>query len=139
MNPDPKIDCAAAPVVTLAGREWFIPPLAMRQSRSVVPTLMRILPVLEFGESPKIDAMRAFGEAQLDDLVNVVHGALTRAYPQLSRDEFLDLPIRLEELFAAIPVVAQQCGFFKAADAPGEEQGETAPATSPAPLPTSTG
>ena len=37
MNPDPKIDCAGAPVVVLAGREWFVPVLAMRQARVVVP------------------------------------------------------------------------------------------------------
>ena len=47
MNPDPNINCAGAPVVTLAGREWFVPVLAMRQARVVVPALMRLMPVLQ--------------------------------------------------------------------------------------------
>ena len=39
MTPDPKIDCARAAVVALGGREFFVPVLALRQARIVVPGL----------------------------------------------------------------------------------------------------
>ena len=51
MHPDPEIDCAGAPVITLAGREWFVPVLAMRQARVVVPGLMRLMPTLQAMQS----------------------------------------------------------------------------------------
>jgi hypothetical protein len=44
-------------VVTLAGREWFVPVLAMRQARVVVPALMRLMPVLQEMQSGQPQAM----------------------------------------------------------------------------------
>ena len=130
MNPDPKIDCLGAPLVTLAGREWFVPVLAIRQARVVVPGLMRLMPVLQAMQTGDAAAMAQLSEANFDAIVGVVHAALTRAYPDLSREEFLDLPASTPELVAALTVVTRQTGFFKPGDAPGELMGE-ARATAP--------
>ena len=46
MRPDPKIDCARAPVVVLGGLEFFVPTLALRQARMVVPGLLKLMPRL---------------------------------------------------------------------------------------------
>ena len=136
MNPDPNINCSGAPVVTLAGREWFVPVLAMRQARVVVPALMRLMPVLQEMQSGQPAAMARLSEENYDAIIAVVHAALTRAYPELSRAMFLDLPASTPELVAALGVVTRQTGFFRPADAAGEGLGETLgetakPATAP--------
>lgn len=138
MTPDPRIDCADAPVVTLAGREWFVPVLAMRQARVVVPGLMRLMPLLGELQSGEPRAMAKLGEAEFDDIVTVVHAALTRAYPDLSREDFLDLSISTPELIGALGVVTKQTGFFRPAPA-GETQAGEAPGETPAPQNSSTG
>jgi hypothetical protein len=129
MNPDPKIDCAGAPVIALAGREWFVPTLAMRQARVVVPGLMRLMPVLQALQGGEISSMAQLSQESFDAIVDVVHAALTRAYPLLSREEFLDMPASTPELVAALTVVTRQTGFFKPGDTAGEEIGEAAKAS----------
>jgi len=131
---DTTRDLAGAAIITLAGREWFIPPLAVRQSRVVLPLLIRLMPALaELQERPD-----ALGEAEWGDLVRVVHVALTRAYPSLTLDEILDLPAPLSEFAAAIAVITRQTGMFVPAEKnAGEANGETA-SLSTAPLDNST-
>lgn len=129
MNPDPKIDCAGAAVVTLAGQEWFVPVLAMRQARIVVPALMRLMPTLERLQG---GGAAHLSEADYDAMLDVVHAALTRAYPTLTREAFLDFPASTPELIAALAIVTKQTGFFKAREseiASGEARGETASAS----------
>jgi hypothetical protein len=112
LSPDPQVDCANAAVVTLAGREWFVPALAMRQARIVVPALMRLMPVLQNLQSGATEGAAQLSENDYDAILDVVHAALTRAYPRLTRDEFLDLPASTPELIAALAVVTRQTGFF---------------------------
>jgi hypothetical protein len=136
---DPSLDYAGCPVVMLAGREWFVPTLAMRQSRVVVPALMRLMPVLSEMRGGDASAMARMSEEDFENIIAIVHAALTRAYPALTRDEFLDLPASTTELVAAIAVVMRQTGFFKPAEdaAPGEQTGETTNrSTAPQPLST---
>ncbi len=117
MSPDPQIDCANAAVVTLAGREWFVPMLAMRQARIVVPALMRLMPVLQSLQSGVAEGAAQLSETDYDAILDVVYAALTRAYPRLTRDAFLDLPASTPELIAALAVVTRQTGFFKPEEA----------------------
>ncbi len=49
-----------------------------------------------------------FSEEEVNTMVGVVHVALTRAYPTLTRDQLEDLPISVNELAAALPVAAIQ-------------------------------
>ena len=116
LSPDPQIDCAKAAVVTLVGREWFVPVLAMRQARIVVPALMRLMPVLQNLQNGAAMGVAQLSQADYDAILDVVHTALTRAYPRLTRDEFLDLPASTPELIAALAVVTRQTGFFKPAE-----------------------
>ena len=124
---DPSLDYAACPVVTLAGREWFVPALAMRQARVVVPALMRVMPLLGRMQGGDGAAMAGLSEDHFDNIIAIVHAALTRAYPDLTREEFLDLPASMTELIAALGVVTRQTGLFKPAEdaAVGEQMGET--------------
>jgi hypothetical protein len=122
MNPDPKIDCTQAGVIELGGREFFIPQLALRQARIVVPGLLKLMPRLNAIQA-RIGAGDPLGPALLerDDvelMIDVVHSGLTRAYPEFSRDEVLDLQAGFAELIAALAVIARQTGLFAATENP---------------------
>lgn len=126
MKPDPKIDCARAPVVALGGLEFFVPLLALRQARVVVPGLLKLMPRLNAVQA-RIGAGDPLGATLLDQddvelMIDVVHCGLTRAYPDFSRDDLLDLEAGFAELVAALAVIAKQTGLFAAAEAqpPGE-------------------
>ncbi len=126
MTPDPKADCAAAPVVALGGREFFIPLLALRQARIVVPGLLKLMPRLNAIQA-RIAGGDPLGAALLnqddvDLMIDVVHSGLTRAYPNFSRDQVLDLQAGFADLVAALAVIARQTGLFAPTDAalPGE-------------------
>lgn len=123
MTPDPKIDCARAAVVALGGREFFVPVLALRQARIVVPGLLKLMPRLNAiqGRIAAGDplAAAALERDDVDLMIEVVHCGLTRAYPGFSRDELLDLEAGFSELAAALAVIARQTGLFSAVEAPG--------------------
>jgi hypothetical protein len=107
-QPDQSLIEPGCPVVTLAGREWFVPTLALRQSRTVLPALMRVLPVL--AELPSNEAL--LSEDSFESIIDVVHVGLTRAYPTLTREDFLDLPISTVELIGAVAPVMRQTRYF---------------------------
>ncbi len=126
MSPDPKVDCAQAAIIALAGQEFFVPFLALRQARIVVPGLLKLMPRLNAIQT-RIGHGEALAVALLerDDvelMIDVVHAGLTRAYPEMSRDDVLDLEAGFSELIAALAVIARQTGLFAATEgaAPGE-------------------
>lgn len=113
MQPKAGIDCASAGIVTLAGVEWFVPLLAMRQNRVVVPRMLKVLPLIDAARDLDSDAyIDVFNEETLDMFTHIVHAALTRAY-DLTLDAFLDLPITPREMMAAMPVIVKATGFFR--------------------------
>src|SRR5205814_5465994 len=61
------------PLIVIAGTQWRVPLLAPRQNRIVVPALL---------------ALGAQPQARYDLLLDLVFAALTRAHPQLARDDF---------------------------------------------------
>ncbi len=121
LKPNSELVSPGCPIITLAGREWFVPVLAMRQNRIVVPALMRLLPVLGAIES----SPTALSADALESLITIAHAALTRAYPSLTMEDFLDLTISPLELIAAINIIGRQAGALKEkAAAPDEQKGE---------------
>jgi hypothetical protein len=71
-----------------------------------------------------------------DDLLRLIHAALTRAYPDATLDDLLDMEITMDELIQAVNVVMRQTRAFKMADrdAPaGESAGEATASTAPPP------
>jgi len=124
MNLDPKINCLGASVIRLGGVEYIVPAMALRQTRVAVPNLMTLMPALN-----RIQAGFARGEMpsitteHFDLIVATVHAALTRAYPDATIDEVLDLGASFSELVAALAIVARQTGLFaqtSSENAPGE-------------------
>jgi len=107
--------------VALAGRTWVMADLAPRQFRKVIPAVIGLAAVKAPGD---------LDEAGIDRLLDALYYALTRNYPDLTREEFLDLPIRLAELVAALPALAKAAGIERREGAPaGEARGAAAGST----------
>ena len=123
----PGLDYGSAVVVKIAGVERFIPVLAMRQNRVVVPLMLKVLPLIEAagarrdpetGElvmAPPEAHMRLFQEDTLATMNMMVFTALTRAY-ELTLDEYLDEAVSVHELTLAMPAIVKQTAFFKAVE-----------------------
>lgn len=129
MSTEPaQVNETDVPVITLAGKQWPVPLLAPRQNRKVVPLLVSV---------GLITDARSISEELYGKLLDIVYLALSRAHPNLARDEFDDMPIQTMELVNAIPTIAEQTGMLKAGE-PGELQGSrqtgtTSSPTSPVP------
>jgi hypothetical protein len=107
---DQSLDLSQARTVRLAGRDFYIAPLSLRQILAIadhVPKLSGITADTMTGE-------------RLTPLAEVLWHGLRRAHPKLTRDEFLDLPIPLGELVTALPVVIEQAGGRKVETGTGE-------------------
>jgi hypothetical protein len=98
------------PSIRLAGQDYPVKPLVVKQLRVVLPALMRL-------RSARLDSIT---QEQFDDLVEIAFQAVSSSQPQLTRDAFTDLPVRAMELMAAIPVVATQSGMVGEESPPGE-------------------
>ena len=88
--------------ITLAGRAWVMADLAPRQFRKVIPAVLGV---------SSLRSVDDIDEARIDRLLDAYYHALTRNYPDLAREEFLDLPIKLNELIAGLPVLAAAAGI----------------------------
>lgn len=110
MEHDESIDLATARVVRLAGHDFHVAPLSLRQ----------ILAIADY--VPKLSAIGSenLSGERLAPLAEVLWHGLRRAHPKLTRDEFFDLPITIAELVAALPVVIEQAGGRKADVSAGE-------------------
>lgn len=140
-------EIAAAPAVTLGGRKFFIPKLAVKQNRVVVSSLGKILPMVAMFETmvikgadgnPTVDMKRML-TMTIDDetwglLLNSVYAACTRGQPEFTRDEFDDMPIGNDEILMALPIVMMQSFAFTKKEAGSQATpGEPSPAPQPAP------
>jgi len=100
LDPDDTLDLTTARAVRLAGRDFCVLPLSLRQ----------ILAIADY--VPKLSGIgvdNLSGERLLP-LCEVLWHGLRRGHPRLTRDEFFDLPITIAELVAALPVVIEQAG-----------------------------
>lgn len=109
---DDTIDMKTARSVRLAGHDFYVAPLSLRQ----------ILAIADY--VPKLSAKAAddLSAERLAPLAEVLWHGLRRAHPKLTRDEFFDLPITIAELVAALPVVIEQAGGKKVDAAAGEAE-----------------
>src|SRR6185437_509529 len=115
---EPKFAGHEGAAVALAGRDWVMADLAPRQFRKVIPAIIALAAVKRPEE---------LDEAGIDRLLDALYYALTRNYPDLTREEFLDLPIKVAELVAALPALAKAAGIERReTHDPGEAAGAAA-------------
>ena len=94
------IDLDGAETIKIGKESFQIPvPLAFRQTMKIVPLISKVQAMDAAGVS------QAPGEDNLDALARIVWIGLTRAYPSMTFEAFLDLPMTFAELIAAAPVV----------------------------------
>lgn len=117
---DYPIDTDSAPSVALGGQRWPVPTLAARQNRVIDPLILSLLPVFSAWQADKTLSLSKLGAVQYEALLEIAFQAIRRAHPELTREQFLDLPVTLPELVAAFPVIARQTGVFERAS-PGED------------------
>jgi hypothetical protein len=121
------------PTVTLGGRQWLIPELAIRQLRTVRRPLIDLTDAIAASESETTgERVMKLSTADYEQMVEIVYQGLTRANPTLTREEFLDLPATDMEIFQAFLVVRAQSGLFVTKPAsearpPGEAAAEPSP------------
>ena len=107
--------------IALAGREWSLPVLAVRQNRVVVPLLLELVPAMaEAYRTARSDGAAIDRLALLKALApryeamcTVCFTALTRANPDFARAEFDELPIDTEDLIAAMVPIARAAGVLR--------------------------
>jgi hypothetical protein len=124
----PQAELDAAPNITLGGIDYPIPMLVPRQQRFVIPRMMGLMQEMTKGGAvfdPKLITTQLY-----DDLLYVTHLAITRARPDLTYDQFLDLPCELMDLVASIDVIAKQTGMISRAKAGAPQTGEVVAGTS---------
>lgn len=123
------------PVITLAGREWFVPVLVWKQLRVVTGPLQSVLPKIQeagvrYQSGDPQGVLELMTDGALDTLFEIALSALTRAYPAITEEALEELTILPQELVAAMPVIGQQSGIFKRSngnDQPGEAEGTDQP------------
>jgi hypothetical protein len=131
------------PTVRLAGKDWPIPVLGIKQNRVVIPAFLKFMPafvkiasaVASKDKDPMWFLSLSITTEDMDNICDAIYGSLLKATPGLARNEFDNLAISMEELFEAIPVIAMQTGILKpkavgAEEAPVGEPPATAESTS---------
>ena len=113
---------ADAPKIVLGGADWSIPELAAKQIMRLVPALGK----LEGVGRAKSGGFESLTEEEIKWIYDVAFIALNRAYPDLTRETFDDLPIKIDEIVTSIPTIARQAGLRRksASELEGGRAGE---------------
>lgn len=103
------------PTITVGGRTFSIPQLAIRQSRVIIPAVGELAK-----DSDLIKGSKLLLQRHIDLMLVIIHAGIKRASPNVSMDELLDLPISQAQLSEAVTIVAKQAGMtMNAAPAEG--------------------
>lgn len=96
--------------VKMGRRELVIPPLNFKQLKRFQPKLEKI----------RTDsAGKVLGLAHMDDMAEIIHAAMTRNYPDITKDEVEDM-LDLGNMNEVFNAVMKFSGLVKK---PGEEKG----------------
>ena len=114
------------PKVTLGGKEYPVPKMAVRQLRVILPKAMKLIselgPMMQAAVGLKDESLSVeermgllgqvdLSEATFDLLAEVVQIGVQRGTPTFTTAFMLDEPIELGELMAALPVILGQTGM----------------------------
>ncbi len=139
---DPKIDTSEAKIIRLAGEDYLIPQLMLRQTVKIGPLIPQILKIinrrskafetLASGEvaADNADLMEAvsLSEDEIGVSVRVLAAGLSRAYPGVTLDELYDMPIEIGEIIVALTTVILQTRAVRT-DGAAKPMGEEAAAS----------
>jgi hypothetical protein len=106
-----NVDLTGAKTVTVAGRDLPIVPFSLRRTIAL-SALAPKLAGLAKGDTLDAEKNLVF--------VEVLRLGLSGAYPKVTVDDILDLPITLEELIKSANVIIEQAGGKKVSASEGE-------------------
>jgi hypothetical protein len=92
-----------APKITLGRTEFAIPEMGPKQILKLIGLFNRSKNAYVEGKAPE--------EADVAVLYDIVYVAVTRARPDLSREEFDDMPMPIRDVNKALPVIIKSCGM----------------------------
>jgi len=113
IKPNPKFLDGVTPTITWNGDKWPVPLLAPRQNRHVIPALMRTFK--NFALLADIRNAPPLTEDQYEDISSIVFWGLKRAHPDLTREQFDDVPLSMIEMMENVKVVSEATGIVKKA------------------------
>ena len=122
--PDPRF---AGIEVAIGGTVYTVPPLAMRSVRALMPKIQAI----------EIEPSGIPTEASMEYVFDIMHAALRRNYPELTRDEMADaldivsFPLALNAVFGACGLVKVPAGNGSRAPASHSTGTPSTPAAAP--------
>jgi hypothetical protein len=93
----------------LGGRDFIVPPLNIKALRILGPRFAELQSAAECGNLAEM-----FQGEKLDTLLDVVHAAISRNYPEVTREELEDL-VDLGNLEPVFRAVCAQSGMQKGA------------------------
>lgn len=86
-------------LVDLGGRKFTVPPLNLKALKSLAPKIEN-LKVMKEIPTPE----------QIDDIVDILHAAFARNYPEITKEDLLDL-VDLGNLLRIFPAVLTNSGM----------------------------
>lgn len=128
-TPNQTLIDAGAATISLDGKDWPVPKLSIKQNRFVVPAMLRVMPIIAESvviqkttdDAGNVSEKRVFDlpklaakldEKAMDDLAGITWTALQKGHPKLTRAEFDDMPINMNELVSAIVIIGAQSGML---------------------------
>lgn len=123
---DNYINTDGAMSVIIGGKLWPVPVLAARQNKIIDPLILGLLPIFAQWQDNREEALKKIGREQYDALLEISFVAISCIHRDLSREQFLDLPVTLPELIAAFSIIAQQTGVFQKSSGEDAVPGEAA-------------
>lgn len=98
------------PTITLDGKAWPVPRLAIKQNKRVAPLIAKRSKDIERLGPENLGALT---EELMEDVSTIIFLGLQRGHKDLTREEFEDMPISPKELLGAFWTVAKQSYMFK--------------------------
>ena len=99
--------------IELGGRSFVIPPLTLRRIKVFVPMLSKLQDI----KASEVT------EANIDTALDAVLIGIQAGNPTFTRDELLDMPVVIEDLFSALTAIGPQAGLKKVESPPDEAAG----------------
>lgn len=88
---------------------WKVPMLSARQNRLIDPLMIRLLPLFTQKAEKGVPSL---SNEDYESLQEIIFQAISKASPDLTREQFLELPVTLAEMMTALPIIAEQTGLF---------------------------
>ncbi len=108
---DETKDWPGARTISVGGTDYVVAPLTLRQTIPLADVTKKIFEARETGLTKIDGGERAiYGSDMLDHYVDVIKLGLQRAYPDVTRDDVLDMTGNVDELITASVVIMEQAG-----------------------------